>query len=234
MKKYNKLFLIHSYYLFSKRNVVVFVASFLLIQLFCVVILFENRELSINEIDRIDIIWQSIFTFEKIIIGLLSIFLIGNFCLPESNDYSIIFIISEYKKTEFYIMKILTISFFLLAYTLLSLLFFFILFLLVDSYFMVEQKYIYSFILIYIVSTIYGFLTIIFINILPTFFTIFLSFILFLSSDLFVENKWLSTFFPSLIGKSNELESINLIIKLIIVLLFYFIILIIISRGKNS
>ena len=228
-----KLLKIHTYYLFSTRNVTVIFLAFILIQVINIVFWIENTTLLVSEIERINLAWESIYTFEKLIIGLFSIFIIGNFCLPDNENYSVLFIINDYKRPIFYLFKIITISIFLLAFTLLALLFYLLIALSMNKSFVISQIYIDGFIGIVINSLIYGYITIILVHLVPTFFTIIISFILFLTSDYFVENILISTFFPSVNSQIIFSNNPILLIKLILILIFYLIISIIISRGKN-
>ena len=233
MKRTINLFKIHSYYLLSKKNIIVLMLSILFIQIINIVLWSNNDIVNINETEKITIVWQSIFTFEKIVIGLFSVFMVGNFCLPENENYKVLFIINDYNKTEFYLFKIITISFFLLAFTLLNLLFYLLIGLLINNQFIIKIEYVYVFLIIYLLSLVYGYLTIIFINIIPTFITIFFSFVIYLSSEFLIKNDLVSTFFPTFFNEIRFINNPEYLVKLLILIFFYLIFSIIIYRGKN-
>lgn len=228
-----KLIKIHTYYLFSTRNVTVMLLAFILIQVINIVSWIENSTLLLCENEKISLAWETIYSFDKLIIGLFSIFIIGNFCLPDNENYSVLFIINDYKRPIFYLFKIITISIFLLAFTLLALLFYLLIALSINKTFIIKQIYIDGFIGIAINSLIYSYITIILVNLIPTFFTIIISFILFLTSDYLIENILFSTFFPSVNSQIIFFSNPIFLIKLILILIFYLIISVIISRGKN-
>lgn len=228
-----KLIKIHTYYLFSTRNVTVMLLAFILIQVINIVSWIENSTLLLSENEKISLAWETIYSFDKLIIGLFSIFIIGNFCLPDNENYSVLFIINDYKRPIFYLFKIITISIFLLAFTLLALLFYLLIALSINKTFIIKQIYIDGFIGIAINSLIYSYITIVLVNLIPTFFTIIISFILFLTSDYLIENILFSTFFPSVNSQIIFFSNPIFLIKLVLILIFYLIISVIISRGKN-
>ncbi|MBR2891506.1 MAG: hypothetical protein IKC22_03900 [Bacilli bacterium] len=232
--RFKKLFKIHYYYFFSKINIIIVSICFILIQLLHIVLWQQNLGNSVADEMIIDFVISSIFTIEKMILVFFSILMIGNFCLPEKDDYKVLYVYNEENVSKFYLTKFVTIDLFLLGFHFIVFIFFELLGMLYIKTFVVEIQHIKFFLYLYLIGVTYGHLTTIILKILPSNLTVFIVFILFLVSDVFNYNWIFNTFFPSLDLTLLKVENTHYDINLFIISLFYFVISIICQRGNNS
>lgn len=232
--KIRKLFKIHYSYFMNKVNVIIIIICFLLIQAISIFSWIENFKINLNEFVMIENTLISIFTFLKLILVLFCIFMIGNFCLAEREEYKLFYICNDVKSIKFYFTKLLSIDFLLIVFVMLLYFMFLLIGMLFSNMFQFSLEYMKIFIILYLIGVIYGHLTIIIMKALNSSLTIFISFIIFLSVDLVDNSKMINTFFPSFDVNLMSTYNLNYFISLFIIMLFYFIISLILISGKNS
>lgn len=229
-----KLFKVHYCYFLNKINIIIIVICFLLIQLITVLSWLQNVDLNISNELIIENSINSIFTFLKLILVFFCIFIIGNFCLAEKDEYKILYVNNDVKAIKFYITKLLSIDLFLLLFIIFLYFSFLIIGMLFLDTFKIETEFLKVFIFLYLIGLIYGHITIIIMKFLSSPLTFFITFILFLTVDFVKENKVINTFFPSFDVLSMYNYNLNYFVSLLIIILFYFFISLILISGKNS
>ena len=229
-----KLFKIHYSYFMNKVNIIIIIICFLLIQAISIFSWKQNLKLNLNEIMIIENSLTSIFTFLKLILVFFCIFMIGNFCLTERDEYKLFYVYNDVKSIKFYFTKLLSIDFLLLVFVILLYFVFMLIGMLFSNMFQFNFEYVKIFICLYLIGVIYGHLTIIMMKVLNSSLTIFVSFIIFLSVDLIGDSKMINTFFPTFELNLISVYNLNYFISLFIIMFFYFIISLILLSGKNS
>ena len=229
-----KLFKIHYSYLFSRINIIIIVICFILIQIINIVTWNQNLNSDYNDLQIIENVISTTFTFYELILVFFSILMVGNFCLLEKDGYKILYVYNDVSYTKFYLTKLLSIDLFLLIFLVLACILFGLISMIFLESFIFSFNYIIIFVYLYLLGIIYGHFTVITMKFLNSSLTIFISFIMFLLTDFFPDNKLISTFFPTFDIILLPTYNLKYLLNLLLITFLYFFISLIFVRGKNS
>ena len=228
-----QLMKLHYVYLFSKKNIIAIIICLVIALGFNLYSWLENDSLALPSIQVIELSWQTIFTFDKLIIHTIAIFIMGNFCLLENDQYYCLFIFRKVTKNRFFIVKMLVLTLMVIATILILFLLFVMSGYLLNHHFILKIMYVKGFLYCLLSALTFGFFTIILVKIFPTVMSIIIGLIAFLASDLFEENVLMSTIFPVVTIDSLKNTSAISFVLSIIVLFFYLFIAIIANFTKK-
>ncbi len=229
-----KLFKLHYYCLFNKVNTWIITISILLILFLDIYCWISTGSTNASHEMIIALSWESIFTFNKIIIVIFTIFLIGNFCLPENDNYKVIFVVGDVDIKKFYFVKYLMLNIILMIYVFITFLGFLIISMLFNKSFLIEKSYVIAYFSIYLMSLIYGYFVAILIKIVPSIFNIIVVFIIYILVD-YIDNTYLlNTFFPTISLKLINHGNNQYLISLLITFILYLTLTIIFYLKRNK
>ena len=228
-----KLIKLHYNYLFSKKNLIIIIISFTLLQLINIYCWLSNVNLAASPEQIIDITWETIFTFEKILLVNSSIFLMGSFFIQENDDYYVLFVSQNTSKYRFVISKVATLTIFILFYNLISFVIFILFGYIFNRYFVFKAIYLISFIVILLLSLIYGFLSIIIVKLFSSSLSVIITLFISLMSDLFIDINILNLIIPSYTLGFSKFALIVSFIEKVFVLFLYSILCIILNLRKK-
>lgn len=211
-----RLIQLHFNYCLNKRNIIIISVSFILIQAMTIFFFILYRDLNVTEASKMDIIWQNIISLEKLIFGFIIIFLLGNFCLAENDEYQYL-LISKTTKIRFYLSKIITLNVIAFIYFLINYLSFIFISFLINADFILKIEYLIVYLYLYLISVYYGTITMIVIRFVNSILPIIITIILFISSNL-----WSNTFILSFILPSINMENITFYYFLGVIIVFIF------------
>lgn len=228
-----QLLKLHYVYLFSKKNIIAI--------LICIVIAvginlyswLDNASLALPSEQIIEFSWQSIFTFDKMIMHIVTIFIMGNFCLPENDQYYCLFIFKKISRDKFFIMKMVVLMVIIVFLTIILFGAFIISGYTLNHYFVMNISYFKAYLYCLIASLSYGFFTIILVKLFPTVMSIIIAIIIFLASDLFDGNGTAISLFPVITIDFLQKSSLISLVLMIIMMVFYFFIAIIANYAKK-
>lgn len=229
-----KLLKIHFIYLFSKRNILILCLFTFVISLVNIIIITKSQTIAESSIVIIQNTWETVFTFNKLLLILLSTFLMNNFCLPMNDEYRVLFMVDLERKEIYFLTKILVLILVITSVCFVVFLIFILFFLILNIDFKLDFSIIKGLLLIYFQLLVYGLLSSNFAIIINSTLSSILSFIIYLIMDLFnQENSILNTFFPLIVFDKYEIFFENYLLNLLVISIFYIIIYILILRGKN-
>lgn len=230
-----KLLKIHFIYLFSKRNILLLSIFTIIISFVNGFVIFRSKSLTGNPLQIVLITWETVFTFNKLLLVLIGSYLMNNFCLPHNDEYRILFLIDVKRKEIYFIAKILVLLLVLTVLSLLIFLIFILSFLIINLDFKIELTYFKGFLLIYLQLITYGLISSILAILVKSTLSSILSFIIYLIIDLMnYEVSILNTFFPLILFEKYEIFFGKYLLNLLVISIFYFVIYTLINRGKNS
>ena len=229
-----RLMKIHFLYLFSKKNIII-LSSFAFIIVISNILIIRNSMNMAGDVNTIvSITWETAFSFDKLLLILMSSYVMSNFCLPSNDEYRVLFLIDLKNKEKYYLSKIYVLILVITLLTTLIFLLFIMSFLLINEDFKIKTTFLKGFILIYLQLLVYGLLSSIFAIILRSALSSILSFIIYLIIDYFnYEVFILNTFFPLILFEKYEIFFGNYSLNMLVISAFYFVVYTLITRGKN-
>ena len=225
-----QLMKLHYVYLFSRKNIIAIIVCFLIALGISLYSWLDNATLALPSEQVIELSWQSIFTFDKLIIHIVAIFIMGNFCLPENDQYYCLFIFRNTSRNKFFLIKMLVLTMIIVLFVGLLILTFMISGYTLNHYFVMSWSYLKAFIYCLVASLSFGYLTVCLVKLFPTVMSIIISVIAFLASDV-MEGE--VTILPIVTSEFLKNSTVISFILMIIVMVFYFFIAIMVNFAKK-
>lgn len=208
---FKKLILLHFRYCFSKRNLLLIVLSFIIVQIITIFTYLTNKNLNMIDSLKLDLTWQNVFALIKIIYGVIGIFLFGNFCLNENDEYRYL-LINKTTKTKYYLAKIIMLDLLIIIILLFNLFCFSIFGIIFNSSFVFNLHYLLSYFYLYLIIVIYANLGVVFIRLSGSIMAIIITLVLYFVSSMEFDLKILKIFLPSLEFDKISLINISMVI----------------------
>ena len=231
--KIGQLMKLHYVYLFSKKNMIAILICLIIGLAISLYSWLDNVSLALPSEQIIELSWQTIFTFDKLILHTIAVFIMGNFCLPENDQYYCLFIFQKVSRNKFFIVKMFVLMMVIVVFATILFISFVISGYLLNHYFVMQFFYVKAFVYCLLSSLVFGFFTIFLVKLFPTVMSIIISMIIFLASDMFADTIIIGTIFPTITTEYLKNTSPISLILLIILLLFYLFIAIVVNYSKK-
>ena len=220
-----KIFKINLIYFFSKRNVIT-LGVCLLINLFVTLfVVLSNQKLSFSITMQQLTTWETMFSFNKMLIVLLGCFLMNTFTISIFDNYKVLFIINLKNHRIYYISKILTVIFVIFCFVFLSFLFYLTINLFSSKNFILKIEYIKGFLMIFVIALSYSFISLLVTKLIDNTICVIIPSMLYMFSEFFeVDSMIFNTFFLSITINNLQNEFVYTIFHSLILLIFYLII----------
>ena len=167
----------------------------LFINLFVVL---SNQNLSLNYYELQKFNWESLFSFTKIIVVILSCFLINSFVLSINDNYKVLFIINIKNHSIYYLSKIITVFIVLFCFVFLSFTIYITVNIICNNKFTITIQCVKGYFLIFLLASVYGMISMIFTKIMDNSICIMIPIFVYICREFFeIENTLVNTFFPN-------------------------------------
>lgn len=216
-------------YFFSKKNVCTLLICILIMILVDLYVIVSNQKLFLNVIEIQKYTLESLYSFNKIIIVILSCFLFNNFILSINDNYKVLFIINCRNIWVYYLSKIITVLIVLFVFVFFSFTIYIVISVISNINFIITLQCVKGYFFVFLLSIVYGMISLICTKLLDNTFSIMIPILIYICSEFFeFYDSIVNTFFPNftLIMLENDffLLSSHCLILSIFYLIAFFII----------
>ena len=196
-----KLVSLHLNYCFNKRNLLILILSFLLMQIMVLFFFLSYENVNLSDLDKMDLVWNNTISLQKIILGFIVIFIFGNFCLEENDEYQYL-VISKTTKKKYYLTKFTSMIIIVVVFFFLNFFSFLTISLLFNSEFTFNIVYFLTYFYLLLVVITYAHLTMVLIRLFNSILIVIFILIIYISSSTWINVPFLTFLLPS-IGLEN-------------------------------
>lgn len=200
---------------------IVFIVSTILFEIIIGYYFISLKNIALPDSEKIELILHNIFTLIKTFLGIIIIFVAGNFCLLDNDQYALLFITGKVKKYKYYLSKFILIDLLIIGYLLFIFTSIILQGLIFSNHFRFDIKYLKQYIYWLIVLLIYAKISQILVKLINNYFTIIIVLMMFLLSDLLMDNAYLTLLFPTILINDCSILSFSFFIPYLFILLFY-------------
>lgn len=185
-------------YFLSKKNVLSLLICMLIILFINLFVVFSNQNLSLNYLEIQKFNWESLYSFTKLVVIILSCFLTNNFLLSINDNYKMLFIINIKNHYIYYISKIITVFIVLFCFVFLSFTIYITVSFFSNIKFVITIQCVKGYFIIFLIASVYGMMSMILTKIMDNAFCVMIPIFIYICLEFFeIENTLINTFFPN-------------------------------------